>query len=35
MDKLKKDGPAVRFYTGYPNLDNLVDIFTYLKGAVK
>ena len=30
MDKLKSDDSAVRFYTGFPNFDNLMDVFSHL-----
>ena len=30
VNKLKNDDSAVRFYTGFPNLDTLVDVFSYL-----
>ena len=30
VDKLKNDDSAVRFYTGFPNFDTLIDVFSYL-----
>jgi len=30
VDKLKNDDSAVRFYTGFPNFDTLMDVFSYL-----
>ena len=30
VDTLKNDDSAVRFYTGFPNFDTLMDVFNYL-----
>ena len=29
VDKLKNDDSAVHFYTGFQNLDTLMDVFSY------